>query len=111
MPGYWWSAPFASWWTVQAVTGFNAPAAVLVPGQVTRTLAPAEDLPASEHDRCALMCARGSTRTRNERGGGDGLVGLGDPRAGRATHLDHVRRSGAAQKTARRRHRAGRLRP
>src|SRR5436305_3550503 len=64
MPGYWWSAPFASWWTVQAVTGFNAPAAGLVPGQVTRTLAPSEDLPASEHDRCALMCARESTRTQ-----------------------------------------------
>ena len=64
MPGYWWSAPFASWWTVQAVTGFNAPAADLVPGQVTRTLAPSEELPASEHDRCALMCARDSTRTR-----------------------------------------------
>ncbi|MCA1822205.1 MAG: hypothetical protein LC644_10810, partial [Pseudonocardia sp.] len=58
MLGYWWSAPFASWWTVQAVTGLNAPAAGLVPGQVTRTLSPSDDLPASERDRGALLCAR-----------------------------------------------------
>jgi hypothetical protein len=66
MRGYWWSAPFPSWWAVQAVTEFNAPAAGLVPGQVTRTLPPSDNVPTGEHDRCALLCAKEGTRTQIE---------------------------------------------